>query len=202
MSIIDTLLEENTFLTTDIASHQLRFVLRCLDITLKKNLQGDIVELGCYEGTTSLFIRRVLDFYKPDKQFFVYDSFERPLLNPHRANICLKQDELYPQTEKKRFIRNFSDEGLELPIINEGWFADIPDEKYPDKISFAFFGGDSYVSVTDSFVKTYHKLSPCSIVCVRNYTQVRDVRKACLRFLADKPEVIFASRGLGYMVKE
>ena len=43
---------------------------------LESGLDGDIVELGCFMGHTSILISQVLDFYKSKKKFFVYDSFE------------------------------------------------------------------------------------------------------------------------------
>ena len=47
-----------------------------------------------------------------------------------------------------------------------GFFKDIPDEKYPDKIAFAFFDGDLYTSIIDSFNKTFHKISKNGIIIV------------------------------------
>ncbi len=199
MSIIDELLKEKTLITTNIRDYQLKFVLKCLSITLEKNVLGDVVEFGCHDGTNSLFIRHLLNIYNSDKQFFVYDSFERlpEKTKSNQGNTCLTPYEESLVTEEKQLIQNFKNEGLELPVINKVCFADIPDDKYPEKISFAFFNGNFII---DSFTKTYHKLSPHSIICIHNYNYTRfpGVRK----FLADKPEAIFASRDIGYMVKE
>ncbi|MDX9702309.1 MAG: TylF/MycF/NovP-related O-methyltransferase [Candidatus Auribacterota bacterium] len=205
-SFIDNLLERFPRITTNITEYQLKFVMECLAITIKENVPGDIVELGCHEGTTSLFIRRVLDHYKSDKEFYVYDSFEGlPKKSEHdQGTTSLQRYEGELKTEQEVLTGNFEKAGLKLPVITKGWFADIPDEKYPKKISFAFFDGDFYSSIIDSFAKTYDKLSPNAIVCVHDYNYVclPGVRKACMDYLADRPEAVFGCRGVGYMVKE
>ena len=47
---------------------------------MNDNIEGDVVELGCNKGGTSIWIRRILDIYKNkfniDKEFHVYDSWE------------------------------------------------------------------------------------------------------------------------------
>ena len=75
-SIVDQLLDTYPLITDMIHKHQLKFILEQLEITIQNNVEGDIVELGCNEGTSSLFVRRVLDYYKSDKKFYVYDSFQ------------------------------------------------------------------------------------------------------------------------------
>src|SRR5690349_9040266 len=55
----------------------LEVVLGALEQVLKTHVDGDVVEFGCYIGTTSLFARRLLDVYgMSDKQLlYAYDSF-------------------------------------------------------------------------------------------------------------------------------
>lgn len=57
---------------------EIKGVLRKLIQVLNDNIEGDVVELGCNKGGTSIWIRRILDIYKNkfniDKEFHVYDS--------------------------------------------------------------------------------------------------------------------------------
>ena len=85
-------------------------------------------------------------------------------------------------TTKNNFINSFEKENLKLPVINEGWFSEIPDEKYPEKICFAFFDNDLHDSMTDSFKKVYHKIIIGGKIVVHDYN-FPGVKKACDDFL-------------------
>ena len=43
------------------------------------------------------------------------------------------------KTNKEIFIGHFHLRNLKLPIIHNGWFAELPMSEYPNKICFAFF---------------------------------------------------------------
>jgi|GEM_PF-218226 len=182
---------------------QLYVILAKLEEILQQDIEGEIVELGCNAGSTSLFIRRMLNIYKSPKQFHVYDSFEG--LPEHTENDIGKIQRYKGEckTTRETFIRNFREANLLCPVINEGWFKEIPDEKYPAKIAFAFFDGDFYTSIIDSFNKVYHKLTKNAVVCFHDYSNenLPGVKKACDDFLKDKPEKVFELNGIGYMVK-
>ena len=135
-------------------------VLTHLKDVLDKGIEGDIAQLGCNVGTTSIFIRKLLNKYKSNKQFHVYDSWNG-LPKKHskdESNTYRKYKEGLCKVSKSQFINNFNKYNLELPIIHSGWFKDIHDDEYPKKICFAFFDGDFYTSIIDSFEKTYDKI--------------------------------------------
>ena len=167
-------------------------VLKELEYILMNNIEGDIVELGAETGQTSIYIQRMLNEYKSNKKFHIYDSWEgvpeptsfdtENVKNPFTKGAC--------KSSKDIFINRFRDGNVELPIIHNGWFKDIPDDEYPNKISFAFFDGDLYTSIMDSFNKVYHKLVPGARVIIDDYKWERSpgVYKALQDFLKDKPE--------------
>ncbi|MEW6535053.1 MAG: TylF/MycF/NovP-related O-methyltransferase [Candidatus Auribacterota bacterium] len=206
-SVIDQLLDSYPLITDMLHKHQLRFILEQLEITLQKNVEGDVVELGCNEGTTSLFIRRLLDYYKSDKKLYVYDSFQGlPSVTTYDISKTERQFTAGGcKTEKEKLMANFAEAKLDFPIINEGWFKEIPDHRYPDTISFAFFDGDFYSSIMDSFEKVYHKLSPNAIVCIHDFgwEVLPGVEQACQDFLSDKSETVTKAVGtaIGKLVK-
>lgn len=171
---------------------QIRHILRNLRIVLEENIEGDIVELGCHAGTTSLFIRRMLDYYGSGKAFHVYDSWRGlPLRKDERdGSACSKQGTC--KTTRENFERSFKKWNLVLPQIHDGWFADIADEEYPCKICFAFFDGDIYQSIMDSFNKVYFKLSKQARLLIDDYEHPEFIgcQRACRDFLRDKPETI------------
>jgi len=86
-------------------------------------------------------------------EFNVYDSFaglpEKTSADNSAAGEQFKAGELL--APRKTFVYNFKKAGLKLPIIHKGWFADFTPDDVPEDISFAFFDGDFYESIADSF---------------------------------------------------
>jgi O-methyltransferase len=172
--------------------NQLRVILSNLKKVLDEQIEGDIVELGCNVGTTSIFIRQMLDLYGSKKVLHVYDSFEglpeksTEDLNPKKHHF--KKGSC--KTSKDVLIDNFNSVKLKLPEIHRGWFGNIPDKEYPSKIAFAFFDGDFYSSILDSFKKVYPKTAKGGRILVHDYKYdaLPGVERACAKFLKDKPE--------------
>jgi len=168
---------------------------------------GAIVELGVYDGRTSRILRRFIDAFAPDREFHVYDSFAGL---PSRADADGKQvrqedGEGGMAVPQRRFRYGFERENLRLPDgIHEGFFRNISASEYPTPIAFAFFDGDLYSSVYDSFVQVYWKMSPGGIIMVHDYTdhhgRFAGVKKAVEAFLQDKAETVTECRGLIAMV--
>lgn len=137
MSDIQKFIECNPPITNMVTPAEVHGILKNLKIVLESGIEGDIVELGCNVGTTSIYIRKFLDMYNSDKKFHVYDSWEGlPQKTSHDVSLFNKSD---LKVNKEQFIENFRVRDLKLPEIHSGWFKDIPDSEYPDKICFAFF---------------------------------------------------------------
>jgi O-methyltransferase len=169
-------------------------VLMELQHSLTAGVPGHVVELGCHEGGTSVQIRRLLDKMKQkDRDLHVYDSWQgvpartpqdTPVagVHPFEKGMC--------STQREVFENNFDEADLLLPIVHSGWFGEIPDAEYPEQVAFAFFDGDMYSSIMDSFGKVYSKLSQGARVVIDDYAWERlpGVKQACADFLRDKPE--------------
>ena len=184
-----------------LADGQIDYILDNLVNTL--DLPGAVVELGCNVGMTTTFMQRLLNAVESDKDIHVYESFkglpEKTEGDGETASVAGEST-----VSKQDFINTVKLAGLKLPVINEGWFREIPDEQYPDKICFAFFDGDFYSSITDSFEKVYHKMVPGGIILVHDYAwqNYPGVQKACEDFLKDKPERMTQEiDGIGKMTK-
>lgn len=133
----------------------------------KCQAEGSIVEFGCYIGTTSLFIRRVIG----NRDFHVYDSFEGL---PEKVDQDIspvgeqfKKGEL--SISKKQFIQEFRKAGLQLPTIHKGWFDQLHAEDVPTQIAFAFLDGDYYESVKVPLKLIEKKLAPGAVIIVDDY---------------------------------
>lgn len=150
---------------------ELAQILTAFEKTLKTTVPGDVVELGCYVGTTSLFLQRLILQYGAEKQLHVYDSFEglpaKAQQDASPAGEQFKEGEL--KAQKSVFIRHFKQAGLPLPAIHKAWFSDLTLADTPDQISFAFLDGDFYESIRDSLKVVWPKLAPGAIVVVDDY---------------------------------
>lgn len=169
--ITDQLLAKCPIISDQVDAKELGVLLRELEKVLQSGAAGNIVEFGCYVGTTSLFIRRLLDAYNFAGEFHVYDSFaglpEKTQADNSAAGEQFKAGELL--APRKTFIQNFKKAGLKLPIIHKGWFADFTPEDVPESISFAFFDGDFYESIADSFRLCDGKFQKTATIIVDDY---------------------------------
>ena len=154
-------------LSDQIDEHELEIILRELEKAISS--EGDIVEFGCYVGTTSVPMAKRLA--ATDKKLYVYDSFEglpeKTIEDQSPAGLQFKSGEL--AASKKQLIKNFKQAGLTLPVINKGWFSEISNEQVPQSICFAYLDGDYYLSVLDPLKLIWNKLSPGAIILVDDY---------------------------------
>lgn len=171
MNIADRLLARYPIISDQVDAKELGVLLRELEKVLRSGAAGNIVEFGCYVGTTSLFIRRLLDAYNFTGEFHVYDSFmglpEKTQADASAAGEQFKAGELV--APRKTFIHNFKKADLKLPIIHKGWFADFTPEDVPESIIFAFFDGDFYESIADSFRLCDGKFQKTATIIVDDY---------------------------------
>jgi len=147
---------------------QILNIITKLSDVIEKNIDGDVVELGCYVGESSKYERKLLDLYNSNKELIVYDSFEGlPPLSEYEKNTGWKAGTL--KTTEEVLTSNFINNGLKPPKIVKGWFKDIKDENLPEKICFAFLDGDFYDSIYDSLVKIYDRMSEGGIIMFHDY---------------------------------
>ena len=188
-----------------ISMSQVEFILENINNLLEKNIDGDLVELGCNVGTTSLYIQNFLNEFKSAKTFHVYDSFEglpNMHINDKGSSKNFSKGSL--KTSLVDFANNFSSKKVPLPHIHIGWFGDIPQRCYPEQISFAFLDGDFYSSIIESLEKVYPKLTEGGIILVHDYEwgALPGPKKACDDFFKDKEEkVIYENNFIGKIIK-
>ena len=138
-----------------------------LDV-IENNIDGDVVELGCYVGESSKYLMKTLVETNSDKKLYVYDSFEGlPDLSKWEINTGWKPRTLV--SSEDILTSNFIENNLPTPIITKGWFCDIPEDRLPEKISFAFLDGDFYDSIYDSLVKVYDRVVDGGYIFFHDY---------------------------------
>ena len=184
---------------------QVNNLVKTLYSLIENNVEGDVVELGCYVGESSKYLMKTLLETNSKKNLFVYDSFEGlPDLSKWEENTGWRPRTL--NTTEEVLIQNFRENKLPLPIIHKDWFKNIPEYKIPDKICFAFLDGDFYDSIYDSLVKIYDKVVDNGVIFFHDYLRedLPGVDAAIRDFLLSKNlpyNVVKVCEQLGMLVK-
>jgi len=144
------LLAKYPIISNQIDAQGLGVVLSQLENVLAAGVDGAVVELGCYRGSTSLFIRRVLDAAgQLDRPFHVYDSFAglppKTIQDASGAGSDFVAGEL--SVSKRDFLHEFKHASLKPPRVHKRWFSHLTPEDLPEPIAFAFLDGDFYQSI-------------------------------------------------------
>lgn len=164
-------LDNHPIISDQISKIELQKILFFLHEVLHRQTPGDVVELGCYVGTTSLFLQRLLAQEGKGRVLHVYDSFEGlpPKTTPDSSPAGEQFTAGELRTSKQVFIRHFKQAGLPLPVIHKGWFHELAANDMPKQIAFAFLDGDFYESIQGSLRLVWPRLSEGAIVIVDDY---------------------------------
>lgn len=176
-------------------------ILKNLEMVIKSEVPGVVCELGCHQGLTSAYIQRLLDATESDKEFHCYDSFAGlPEKHEKDGNDELFVKGLFKNITRQMFIDHFTANGLKLPVIHEGWFAEAT---YPDKICFAFLDGDFYQSILDSLNAVMPRLVPGGVVVIHDYgwDRLAGVKEAVRDYFGTTDLVDDHIQGLGIIRK-
>ena len=169
--ITDQLLRTYPIISDQVDERELRVLLCELERLLRAGCQGSVVEFGCYVGTTSLFIRRLLDAYQYAGVFHVYDSFaglpEKTAQDVSAAGEQFVVGEL--AATRKGFLQQFKKAGLRPPVVHKAWFAELTPQDVPEDIMFAFLDGDYYQSIMDSLRLVTPKRTADAVLVVDDY---------------------------------
>lgn len=165
------LLDKYKLISDQIESTELTVIIEELDSILERKVAGDVVELGCYTGTTSLFLRRVLDLHESLSELHVYDSFAG--LPPKRSEDQSRLGEAFEagKLRASRFDlqKQFKKAGLRLPVIHKGWFEELGADDLPQAVAFAFIDGDFFSSIMASLKLVWPHLSPGGSMVIDDY---------------------------------
>ncbi len=171
--VVAHLLTKHSLVSEQVSRQQVEAILHELQRVLEADVEGDVVEFGCYIGTTSLFVRRLLGAQRDNREFHVYDSFEGlPTKSTWDASITGEQFTAGKlAVSKKQFLHEFQKAHLKPPIIHKGWFANVTEADVPDEIAFAFLDGDFYESIRDSLRLVLPRMQKGGVIIVDDYAR-------------------------------
>ncbi len=207
------LLKRYPIVSDQIEPNELTVILRQLEVVLANAIAGDVVEFGCYEGTTSLFLQRVLQTHNEvratpvasRRMLHVYDSFAGLPLKSEKdsspAGEQFRPGELH--ATKSQLIKHFKQAQLPLPIIHKAWFNELINHDLPPTIALAFLDGDFYESITQSLQLVWPRVSNGGMVIVDDYQSesLPGVRLAVDEWLRDHPVRVRNEASLALLVK-
>ena len=150
------------------SKNQVYGVIYYLKALIDSGVEGDIVEIGCNIGTTSIFIQKFLEIYESDRKLYCFDS-PNGLPELHDRDKNETGNSLNPGDLKfgeEQFVQVFNKFGLSLPIYKFCGFDKIDDCMLPSKIALCFFDGVFYTNVMTSFEKTFEKMPNGGIIIV------------------------------------
>ena len=154
-------------LSDQVSEREVQVVLR--ELARVQDVPGDVVEFGCFVGTTSVHLAKTLQ--GTSKQLYLYDSFaglpEKRSEDVSPAGEQFKAGELL--ATKKELIRNLKQANVPMPTIVKGWFSDVTPDQVPSQVSFAFLDGDYYESILDPLRLIWPRLAPDAVIVVDDY---------------------------------
>lgn len=166
-----------------------------LSLSILSGVPGDVVELGCNRGKTSVFFGMLLRHYGSSAELHLYDSFQG-LPAPCQHDAYLHEGELVADVAEVE--DNFRKWQLAPPRLHPGWFQETLPSALPDQIAFAYVDVDFYDSTKICLESIYPRLAPNAVVMIDDYcdSQVNrnawpglpGVKLACDHFFALRPE--------------
>lgn len=176
--------------------------------TLHFDVEGDVVEIGCHAGGTSVFLKMLIDNFAPGRDLHVYDSFQG-MPKPGTQDAYLVEGDR--SSTVQQLAETFAHYGLPLPRIHPGWFEETLPSQLPPRIAAAYLDGDFYDSIMVSLKEVWPRLSPNGIIIIDDYAdldrapnafaKLPGVKLACDDFFADKevkPFVLVGGVTLAY----
>lgn len=175
-----------------------------LEQVVSNDVPGDVVDLGCNAGDSTIVMQKLVSVLAPDKQVHAYDSFEGlPEIKGSDAEDGVYAKG-YMQASDDLFRWKFKKLGLPLPHIHKGWFEETIPSELPERVSFALFDGDLYESTMHLLKHVYPRMSPGAIGMIAVYYDETvfprkglsggykspGVKRATDEFFKDKPEKV------------
>ena len=188
-----------SLLSDQVDEREVRVVLRELETALSRGVEGDVVEFGCYVGTTSVFLAERLK--NTERTLYLYDSFEglppKTSQDESPAGLQFKAGELL--ATKKQLIKNLRQANVPMPVIKKGWFSDLTERNVPERIAFAFLDGDYYHSIRDPLMLIWNHMAPGAIIVVDDYANeaLPGAAKAVDEWLHSHPAHLKVEHSLG-----
>ena len=153
---------------------------------LRRNIAGDFVECGVFNGGSVAAVSRMLRYGK--QRFWLYDSF-RPLPDPSKEDGPLAKSHfggICGSPELVREAMRLAEFPLDRCEIREGWYADTFRLALPDDVAFLHIDCDWFDSVTLTLETFYDRVSEGGIVVSDDFGHWEGCRTAYYNFVCKR----------------
>lgn len=162
-------IDHDVLLSDQVDRRELKRIIQECQNVVENNVPGDVVEFGCYVGTTSVYLAKLLQ--GSERKLYLYDSFEglpdKVAKDQSPVGMQFQAGELL--ATKRQLVTNLKRANVTMPMIKKGWFSQLTDADVPNTISFAFLDGDYYHSVLDPLKLIWPRLAPGAVIVVDDY---------------------------------
>lgn len=163
------ILKRVKLLSSQVNEREIDVITRELRAVLAAEVAGDVVEFGCFIGTTSVFLADILS--NSERTLWLYDSFaglpEKTDADYSPAGEQFQPGKLF--VTRKQLEHNLRRYRATKIHIKKGWFSELSERDVPDRIAFAFLDGDYYASILDPLRLIWSRLEPGACVVVDDY---------------------------------
>lgn len=168
-------------------------LLHTLEQILRLEIPGDLVEIGCNAGHTSVMIQSLMVDRSQVRPLHLYDSFEG-LPSPTEEDIGVPLAGGQLSVTVWDVEDTFAKAGLwpsPNVVIHKGWVENTLPESLPEEIAFAMIDVDLYGPTLHSLRAVYPRLAEDGIILIHDIVEREDgdafpgVKKAINKFLSE-----------------
>jgi SAM-dependent methyltransferase len=152
----------------------LSYLCSCIEAT--KDIDGSVVEIGCWRGETTLFLNFFMDDIEIEKDYFAIDTFEGftsedisvEIKERGQGNFKELYERVFTLNKETWFNRSMSDNDIKrVKAIKAD--ANYFDFSQIGSISFCLLDVDLYQPIKRSLARLYELLTPGGIIVVDDY---------------------------------
>ena len=163
--------------------------------------EGDVAELGVYNGGSARLLAKTLEKYHSGKNLFLFDTFEGLPFHDDKLDMHKSGD---LQSNKFEEVKEYLND-CKNAIFYKGLFADTLQIVKNNIFSFVHIDADLYSSITECVEFFYPRLIKGGIIIFDDYGFVScpGAKKAVDNLFIDKPEVpIYLPTGQCLVIKQ
>lgn len=173
---------------TMIGHRRLENIQSLLDVIVRENISGDLIETGVWRGGATIFMRGYLAARGiTDRSVWVADSFAGlPVPSVQQDQGFDFSAAVFPILAISRhaveeLFRRYELLDDQVKFL-EGWFKDTLPNAPIQQLALLRLDGDLYESTCDALTHLYHKVSPGGFVIVDDYYDLQPCRLAVDEF--------------------
>ena len=171
-----------------------RVYMLCWAVRSCLRVEGDFVDLGCYDGHTVDVMLRYLDFNQSSKNYYLYDLFENPTAESRKAkhgpSLYSQVSQLFSSYPRVKVIK--------------GPVPDSFSQGLPKQIAFAQIDLNEAEPEIAALKAIYDRITPGGMIIFDDFGFKRYAtsHQKEMEFLREKGDVIFESpTGQGLFIK-